>query len=219
MAHKPYNLVDVKTGSRLMPAPRFDWTPDRVAFLRANYDSLGRMEIAKRWGVEAIVIGRKAFALGICARASDRTNHRYDWTPDRLRTLRAEYAEKGAAHFAELWGMTLGTVTQRAYRMGLTKGNKAGPRPGMSVAKLDRGPRADMRRQQVAKLIRQMEAPMGKRGDGLEIVETVSARIAKPRQCSWIMPKGRRCLEMAVRGRMWCPCCQAKVDALRSEAA
>jgi hypothetical protein len=204
--------------------PRFDWTPDRVAFLRANYDSLGRMEIAKRWGVEAIVIGRKAFALGICTPASDRVNHRYDWTPERLRTLRAEYAEKGAAHFAELWGMTLGTVTQRAYRMGLTKGNKPGPRPGMSVAKLDRGPRADMRRQQVAKIIRSMEAHTGKRGDAQEIADRIAARKAPDRTCAWrdvgngFLQKGKPCKRLAVPGRMWCECCQAKVDAVRAAA-
>jgi Zn-dependent peptidase ImmA (M78 family) len=203
--------------------PRFDWTPDRVAFLRANYDALGRMEIAKRWGVAAIVIGRKAFALGICTPASDRANHRFLFTPERLRTLRAEYAEKGAAHFAEQWGMTLGAVTQRAYRMGLTKGNKTGPRAGLQ-AKADRGARADMRRQQVAKIIRSMEAHTGKRGDAQEIADRIAARKAPDRTCAWrdvgngFLQKGKPCKRLAVPGRMWCAECQAKVDAVRAAA-
>jgi hypothetical protein len=140
---------------------------------------------------------------------------RFDWTKKRLDTLRAEYAEKGAKYFAEMWGMTTAAVAGRASRMGLKYvGLWKQTEPANDV-----GARAQMRRQQVAKIVRQMEAPIGKRGDSLEIVETVSARIAKPRQCSWIMPKGRRCMQMAVPGRMWCPCCQAKVDALRNEAA
>jgi hypothetical protein len=226
--------------------PCFDWTLERVQFLKANYHSIGRTGIAELWGVAPIVIGRKAHAMGISEprgalqakahaerrmmeriarpRASDRANHRYDWTPERLAKLKAEYADKGAAHFAELWGMTQGTITQRAHRMGLTRGQKGGPRPGMSIARLDRDPGYQQRRQQVRQITTQMEAHVGKRGDAQEIADRIAARKAPDRLCAWrevgngFLRSGKPCGKLAVPGRMWCECCQARVDALKAVA-
>lgn len=189
----------------------FEWTPARVQFIRENYAKLGRSKIAEMWGVKPIVIGRKAHYLGITEPAADRANVRFDWTPERLAILKTEYMTRTAEEFAEMWGMTAAAVTQRAYRMGLSNRKHCG-RPGHSKRPM-----------------RSNGAPMsyvGKRGDALEIVETVSKRRAQPRKCAWREPgtAGNRfqfskaCLEPAERGSMWCRCCQAKVDKIREAA-
>jgi hypothetical protein len=80
------------------------------------------------------------------------------------------------------------------------------------------GARAAMRRQQVAKIVCSMEAHVGKRGDALEIAERVAARKAPDRRCA-MRAGGVACFSKAVKGRMWCPDCQARVDALRAGEA
>lgn len=187
----------------------FDWTPERVQFLREHYKTLGRAEIARRWGVKPICIGRKAHRMGITEPAADRNPVRFDWTPERLAALKAGYAEHGGHYFAELWGMTDAAVHQRAYRMGLSDRSNIG-RPG----KTKRFPSKPNPAQYL----------VGKRGDALEIVETVAKRKSPRRQCAWrdvgnrFLGKGKPCGNPAEPGSMWCGCCQRKVDALRRAA-
>lgn len=138
---------------------------------------------------------------------------KFDWTDTRIAFLQAHYRELGAVAIADRLGLSIGAVTGKAYRMGLTNPS------GQPV-----GGRAAMRQQQVRKIITQMEAHVGKRGDAQEIADRIAARKAQDRTCAWrevgngFQRTGKPCKKLAVPGRMWCECHQEQVDALRAVA-
>lgn len=90
------------------------WTDEELEYVRANYGTLTRAQIAKKINRSTHAISRMACTLGL-------TKEIHRWTPEEIALLSKMYPDTDNAVLAEVFNTTWDCISVKSSSLGLTK--------------------------------------------------------------------------------------------------